>query len=175
MEYRQSPATDRRPLRWLPNGFAQVSKRRSAATGDSPQVAVAAFRRLVQRRCAGLVLSPVLVSILWIAAASAVDHGPTGKLRFDPADLDANGLLGPANGKRALDYEFCIPVGDGVAAEVAAIDPSARFYPASRGRIGCTTGEVLVIGNTHQLNFAIVLQRLAALPTVERIDQAFFE
>ena len=31
------------------------------------------------------------------------------KIRFDLSVLDDSGLYGPADGLRALDYEFCIP------------------------------------------------------------------
>jgi hypothetical protein len=98
-----------------------------------------------------------------------------GVIGFELCDLDAEGLLGHPDGKRALDYEFCIPSGAGFAAEVRDIDPSARFHVHSRGRIGCGADQVLVLGNTHRSDFAFVLQRLAELPYVERIEQAHFE
>ncbi len=98
-----------------------------------------------------------------------------GVFGFDLCDLDSEGLVGPPDGKRALDYELCIPAGEGFAAEVRAIDASARFYPGPRGRIGCGPDQVLVIGNTHRPDFAFVLQRLAELPYVERIERAWLE
>lgn len=94
---------------------------------------------------------------------------------FDLCEVDADGLVGPAGGKRALDYEFCIPVGEGFAAEVRAIDDSARFHPHAPGRVGCGPEEVLVLGNTRGPDFAFVLQRLAELAYVERIERAWFE
>jgi hypothetical protein len=94
---------------------------------------------------------------------------------FDLCDLDAEGLIGPADGKRALDYAFCIPAGEGFAEEVRDIDPSLRLHTDAPGRIGCGTDQVLVLGNTHRPDFAFVLQRLAKLPYVERIEQAHFE
>lgn len=33
---------------------------------------------------------------------------------------------------------------------------------------------LLVIGHTHQANFASILQRLAALPCADRIDESHF-
>jgi hypothetical protein len=72
-------------------------------------------------------------------------------------------------------YEFCIPGGDGPRGEVAAIDPSARFHSGGRGRIGCTPGEVLVLGNTHQPGWREVLHALAGLSYVVRIAEAHFE
>lgn len=89
--------------------------------------------------------------------------------------LDQDGLLGPPDGKRALHYEFCIPNHQRPRAEVAAIDPRADFYPAVPGRSGCGVAQVLVIGSTHQPGFRRVLQRLAALPYVHRIQRADFE
>jgi hypothetical protein len=47
--------------------------------------------------------------------------------------------------------------------------------PGSHGRIGCTLGEVLVLGNTHQCGWREVLVALAGLPYVVRIDEAYFE
>jgi hypothetical protein len=96
-------------------------------------------------------------------------------IRFDLSELDAQGLIGPPDGKRSVDYEFCIPAGEGFAAEVQAIDATARLQPGSRGRIGCGPEQVLVLGNTHRPDFAFVLQRLAELPYVERIERAWFE
>jgi hypothetical protein len=45
----------------------------------------------------------------------------------------------------------------------------------SRGRIGCGPDQVLVLGNTHQPGFAAVLQALARLPFIRRIEPAWFE
>jgi hypothetical protein len=114
------------------------------------------------------------------ATASAQEQRDEGVsadrvLGFDPSTLDANGLVGPADGKRALSYEFCIPADPTSAAEVRAIDPSARVYEASPGHIGCSREQVLVIGHTHQPGFAAILQRLADLPYVHRIDESHFE
>jgi hypothetical protein len=116
---------------------------------------------------------------LALAAGSAFavePHAPVADvIGFDMSDIDADGLVGPPGGKRALDYEFCIPEGDAFAAEVQEIDASARLQLGSPGRIGCGPDQVLVIGNTHRPDFAVVLQRLAELPYVERIERAWFE
>ena len=45
---------------------------------------------------------------------------------------------------------------------------------ASR-RFGCGESESLCIGSTHQKEFRIVLQKLAELIYVQRIDESFFE
>jgi len=97
------------------------------------------------------------------------------KVELELSRLDDAGLYGPSDGLRALDYEFCIPAGARFREEVASIDQSARFLGKSRGRVGCRSDEVLVIGNTHQPDFRRVLARLAELPYVERIVPAWFE
>lgn len=98
------------------------------------------------------------------------------KIGFDLNQLDENGLVGPVDGKRALDYEFCIPRQNTTAAnEVRAIDPTVQFYPDSPGRIGCTSEQILVIGNTHQDNAQTVLMELANLEYIERIEPVVWE
>ena len=100
---------------------------------------------------------------------------PKSKITFPLEQLNPDGLMGPPDGLHALQYEFCIP-GDAVhTAQVQDIDPTIRIFPKSRGRIGCGEGEYLCIGSTHQPDFRTVLFRLASLPYVRRIDQAFFE
>ena len=110
-----------------------------------------------------------------LARAAEPDLAVPGLIGFDLHDLDTEGLIGPPDGKRAVDYEFCIPVGAAFMDEVSAIDTSARFYRTSRGRIGCGPDEVLVLGNTHQPDFAVVLHQLANLPYVEHIQRAWLE
>jgi hypothetical protein len=112
------------------------------------------------------------------SAASAVRcaaRDGRAKIAFDVAALDRDGLRGPADGKRALDYEFCIPDTPRLRAEVQAIDPGVRFMPGSRGRIGCGAGECLCIGSTAGKEFRTVLRRLAALPYVARIEECVYE
>ena len=96
------------------------------------------------------------------------------KIRFDLSMLDEDGLLGPENGKVALDYEFCIPRDDQYLKAVTRIDPTIKVQ-LSRGRIGCSPGQYLCLGNTHQKNYREVLYQLAKLTYVERIERAFFE
>jgi hypothetical protein len=84
-------------------------------------------------------------------------------------------LYGPPGGLRALHYEFCIPGEAAPEAQVRQIDPSIQIFKKSRGRIGCGPGEYLCLGSTHQPGFKAVLLKLAGLPYVKRIDQAFFE
>jgi hypothetical protein len=100
---------------------------------------------------------------------------PLSKITFALDQLNQDGLYGPPGGLRALHYEFCIPGDAAHAAQVQHIDPTIEVFPTSRGRIGCGPGEFLCIGSTHQPGFKTVLLKLASLPYVRRIDQAFFE
>jgi len=97
------------------------------------------------------------------------------KITFDLTHLDDDGLYGAADGKRALSYEFCIPDTVGNRTEVKRIDPTVKFFAQSPGRIGCKEHENLCFGSTHQKDFRRVLQRLAELMYVQRIDESFFE
>lgn len=97
------------------------------------------------------------------------------KVTFDITRLDEDGLLGSADAKRSLAYEFCIPAAAHYSAEVKRIDPTVQFTAESPGRIGCGPHEYLCIGSTHQEGFRRVLQQLGKLPYVQRIDEAFFE
>ena len=97
------------------------------------------------------------------------------KITFDISKLDEYGLHGPPGGKRALSYEFCIPDTVQNRTEVKRIDPTVKFFAESPGRIGCGEYESLCIGSTHQKDFRMILQRLAELTYVQRIDESFFE
>ena len=108
-------------------------------------------------------------------AACAVTPAVSPKIAIDLTNVNAEGLRGPATGLRAVHYEFCVPPGERHAAEVKAIDATAQFQRGSRGRIGCSGGEILVLGNTHQRGYREVLERLAALPYVSRIQESHFE
>ena len=105
--------------------------------------------------------------------ASAPPVSP--KIAIDLSTVNAEGLRGPATGLRAVHYEFCIPAGERHAAEVRGIDAIAELQRGSRGRIGCSSGEILVLGNTHQHGYREVLDRLSALPYVSRIRESHFE
>jgi len=100
---------------------------------------------------------------------------PDRKIQFDLSAFDDDGLYGPSDGRRAAAYEFCIPTGDDVADEVAAIDPSIAIMRSSPGRIGCTADQYLVIGSTHQPGFRAVLANLARLDYVTHIELSFGE
>jgi hypothetical protein len=75
----------------------------------------------------------------------------------------------------AVGYEFCIPATPEHEAEVRAIDPTAQVYRASPGRIGCGVGQALVIGSTNQSDHRDMLERLARLDYVTRIDRFYGE
>ena len=113
--------------------------------------------------------------VLFLAAACVSGHPASPKIAFDLTKLDADGLTGGPGALRALHYEFCIPAGERHAAEVRGIDATAQLMPRSRGRIGCTAEQVLVVGSTHQPGYRHVLERLAALSYVQRIEQTYFE
>jgi hypothetical protein len=110
-----------------------------------------------------------------IADTDDVDLDPGHKVNFDVDSLDTNGLRGPPNVKVAVAYEFCIPDTAEARQEVAAIDPTVEFMAGSPGRIGCGTDECLCVGSTHQAEHREVLEGLAELPYVEKIDEAVFE
>ncbi len=99
----------------------------------------------------------------------------SGKLDFDLAELDDNGLIGPPDGKVAVSYELCVPRDQKLVDEVRSIDPSIAIHADSRGRIGCSPMEVLCLGSTHQRGFREVLEKLCGLPYVRRIERTWFE
>lgn len=110
------------------------------------------------------------------AAASGSVPGPaSSNIRFDLDRLDADGLQGPPGGLRALHYEYCIPHRLEAIREVTGIDPTLQIQQGSPGRAGCGVGELLCLGHTHQPGYRTVLERLAALPFVVEIQEAFFE
>ncbi|MDX2133219.1 MAG: hypothetical protein SFV52_00430 [Saprospiraceae bacterium] len=102
------------------------------------------------------------------------DPSVWNKIKLDFKNIDENGLTGPANGKVAVHYEFCISKDEKLWKRVQKIDSSAQKSD-SRGRVGCTPEQWLVIGSTHQKNWKRVLYDLAAMPEVARIQQTFFE
>jgi hypothetical protein len=108
-------------------------------------------------------------------ATEVCDTGCLDKIDIDLDKLNEEGLYGPPDGLRALDYEFCIPADEALLDEVKAIDSSVVFYRKSPGRIGCQTEQYLCIGNTHQENFRHVLCKLAALSYVNLIQETFWE
>ena len=96
-------------------------------------------------------------------------------IRFDTGRLNSDGLMGPADGLRALSYEFCIPADEQLTELVTSIDGTVDIQRRSRGRIGCGAAEYLAIGHTHQPDFEAVLVDLSRLPFVDRIEESHFE
>jgi hypothetical protein len=127
------------------------------------------------RSALALGLGAAMLSVASQPVSSADPGNAMDKIAFDLSTLDDDGLYGPADGKRSLDYEFCIPTGDVYAQTVSAIDPSVHLFPDSRGRIDCGAGEVLAIGNTHQANYQIILMELANLDYIDRIQPVYWE
>jgi hypothetical protein len=107
------------------------------------------------------------------ACASAPPDSP--KIAIDLTNVNEQGLRGRETGLRAVHYEFCIPPEERYAAEVRKIDATAQLLPGGRGRIGCSGGQVLVLGNTLQRSYRLVLDQLASLPYVGRIQESHFE
>lgn len=97
------------------------------------------------------------------------------KVAVDLGNVSVDGLRGPPDGLRAVHYEFCIPADDRLFEQVHAIDPTSQAMKGSRGRIRCVREQTLVVGSTHQHGYRQVLNRLAELPYVQRIEEAFFE
>jgi hypothetical protein len=129
----------------------------------------------------GPLLAALAVMLLCItpgdprADTAASGSSATDKIRFDLSLLNDDGLYGPPDGLRALHYEFCIPAAEPYVEQVQAIDLTVEVMRGPRGRIGCTPEQYLCVGSTHQPGFRDVLTRLAELPFIERIEQAYFE
>lgn len=97
------------------------------------------------------------------------------KIHLDFQRIDANGLAGRPDGKVAVNYEFCIPAGKQYWKTVHSIDSTTVLQKASKGRVGCTETQWLVIGNTHQPNHLKVLYDLAKQPFISRIEETYWE
>jgi hypothetical protein len=97
---------------------------------------------------------------------------PPAKISFDLTQIDDTGLTGAADGRVAISYEFCIPATQAAHDEVRQIDATVVFQPGARGRIGCTKQQILCIGSTQQQDWRAVLQKLAGLDYIERIDRS---
>ena len=85
-------------------------------------------------------------------------------------ELDESGLIGPPDGKRSVAYELCIPR----EAEARAIQLGVQVS-ASPGRSGCTSGQLLAIGETASQNGLEAMVRLAVLKGAGPVSRADFE
>jgi hypothetical protein len=124
-------------------------------------------------------LQPSLTWLALLALSFAAAHcarsthdGMNQKIGFDTSAIDANGLR---NGEVALDYEYCIPATADAESDVRKIDPDVRLMKQSRGRIGCAPTQWLCISSTHHGDWKKRLERIAALPYVERIIETHYE
>ena len=115
--------------------------------------------------------------VAMIAGCASVSNPQplSSKIDVDLGNVHSEGLRGPPDGLRAVHYEFCVPAGEDRVEEVRSIDPTAQFMPGSRGRIGCARDQILVVGNTHQRSYRQVLERLAGLEYVNRVEENFLE
>jgi hypothetical protein len=94
------------------------------------------------------------------------------KIQFDYSTIDEHGLR---NGEVTVDYEFCIPADEKVLSEILAIDPGVRVMKSSKGRIGCTAQQWLLINSTHTPEWKKRLHSIAGLNYVDRIVETFYE
>lgn len=126
-------------------------------------------------------LTTIALLALWTLAACQRPAAPPEdpavwkKIKLDFRNIDADGLTGPPDGKVSVYYEFCIPADDKSLRKVRKIDPTANVMKGSKGRVGCSSAQWLIIGNTRQARYQRVLYELACLPYVEKIQQTFFE
>jgi hypothetical protein len=97
------------------------------------------------------------------------------KIKFPLDNINPDGLRGSPDALVAVSYEFCIPASERVYQEVLRIDPSVKFNPGSRGRIGCVKNQTLSIGQTHQVHWRDILQELSSQAYIVEIRECFFE
>lgn len=101
--------------------------------------------------------------------------GWQNKIAFDLSQIRPDGLTGPPDGLVSVSYEFCIPNDKPFLDEVLSIDPAIKFMMEARGRIGCGKTEVLCIGDTHNPRWKDILQEIASLDYVARIERTVWE
>ena len=127
-----------------------------------------------------LALLAALCLVLFMVMPGRADDGanpdPLSKITFPLGQLNQEGLMGPPDGLRALNYEFCIP-GDAIQrAQVRDIDPTLPGFHAFPGpdrlRPG---GSTFASAAPTSRASGRRSPRLASLPFVKRLDQAFFE
>lgn len=108
---------------------------------------------------------------LLMALAACATEPSTGveKIRFDMKKVDESGFEGPADGKRPVDYQFCVPNDLETRMAVMELEPAARFESGVAGRAGCTADEILVFASTEGPNWRGRLYAIAALPYVKSI------
>lgn len=118
-----------------------------------------------------MLLNSLLLSSLLLLSGCA----QKSKLSFDIQHLDSDGLQGKEGAKRSLSYEYCVTDTPKLRTKISGIDPSSKFIKGSPGRSGCSADEVLVLGDTHQKNFAEILTKLSSFDEIKIIREAHFE
>jgi hypothetical protein len=119
----------------------------------------------------------LFLSIVFVGCAqprSVEDPLVWKKVKMDFRRFDNEGLAGPADGKVAANYEFCIPATEKYWLQVKKVDITAQ-RSGGKGRIACSDKEWMIIGSTHQKNFQRVLFELASLTFVREIQETFYE
>ena len=125
-------------------------------------------------RLTHLIILTVLLSACTLPPApppASAETQAMKKINFDLNQIDEHGMIGPADGKTLIAYEFCIPRDEAMKDEVKAIDPSVQFS-TSPGRIRCTKEQYLCIGQGATKD---TLLELAQLDYIERIDPFYGE
>ena len=110
----------------------------------------------------------VLFIISGCASATVLDSPEIAKqkINFDLAEIDEEGLMGPPDGRVAISYIFYIPLEDSKRKEVAAIDPSVRFFKREKeNNYQCIGGG----GNPG------TIVKLARLPYIKKINRFYGE
>lgn len=97
------------------------------------------------------------------------------KITFDIDMISPDGLVGGSDSLTSVNYEFCLPADERFLVEVLLIDPTLKYYPQIRGRIGCTSHQYLCIGNPHNPRWKTILLSIAKLDYIERIDRFYGE
>lgn len=105
---------------------------------------------------------------------NSVKNCHSEKIKFDISKLDEKGLSGNENGKVSVDYEFCIPNNQAYLAEILAIDLTLKKV-TSTGKSKCGIDSFLIMGNTFNTDFRLILCKIANLDYVKEINQTHWE
>jgi hypothetical protein len=114
----------------------------------------------------------VLFGVSSFACHNGINKVMMEKIQFDYSLIDDEGLR---NGEVAVDYEFCIPASAELLEEVTGIDTGIKVMKSSKGRIGCTTQQWLLINSTHSKGWKQKLYNIARLDYVDRIVETHYE
>jgi len=125
-------------------------------------------------KATSLILLFILLLFCKLISAQHLDNTPLDKVKFDINKLDENGLYGPPDGLRLLDYAFCIPNDIEKAQEIRKINPEIVIFQSKNEfidrAISCKAEEsFFCLANTAQTNFKEVILTTAAFPYVSDI------